>query len=160
MSFTQSTFVIFSSVSLALIAVDRMLVIVYPDLKQMSNKQVKKGLCWILSLNLQAFLLTIFSSFFCAIFYSPLFFMTKMIVIFEDASYCYVSWKKENNHKISWNSYVRNGSHRTHVWPSSLRASCSNTWYLHWLWADPTLVCAVCPTTLHRGSLLAADHKS
>ena len=41
MSFTQSTFVFFSSVSVALIAVDRMLVIVYPDVKQISNKQVK-----------------------------------------------------------------------------------------------------------------------
>ena len=40
MSFTQSTFVVFSSVSVALIAVDRMLVIVYPDVKQISNKQV------------------------------------------------------------------------------------------------------------------------
>ena len=98
MSFTQSTFVFFSSVSVALIAVDRMLVIVYPDVKQISNKQVKNF--WFNKISYQdsqAFLFSILSFFFCAIFSSPLFFMTKMYVLFEDASYCYEVFQKRSN---------------------------------------------------------------
>ena len=74
-SSSQSAFVFFSSTSVVLIAVDRLLYIAYP-----AGTQISTG---------QAFLLSAVGFVCCAAFSSPLFFFTKLEVLFLDASYCY-----------------------------------------------------------------------
>ena len=66
---------LFSSTSVCLIAVDRLLYIAYP-----SGTQICTG---------QAFLLSAVGFLCSAAFSAPLFFATKLQVLFVDASYCY-----------------------------------------------------------------------
>ena len=91
-SASQSAFVFFSSFSVVLIAVDRLLLIVYPRITQISTCQVRayNYLHYInFPPNMQAFNPSAFGALSCAAFSMPLFFFTKIQVIFKDASYCY-----------------------------------------------------------------------
>ena len=93
MSFTEGTFLSFSALSVARIAVDRMLIIVFPDIKQISIFFLKYTfLLALINLNniFQAFRLSFLSLLVCAIFSTPVLFITKMHVIAADVSYCYV----------------------------------------------------------------------
>ena len=66
---------LFFSTSVVLIAVDRLLYIAYP-----TGTQISTG---------QAFLFSAVGFLFSVAFSSPLFFATKLQVLFVDASYCY-----------------------------------------------------------------------
>ena len=95
-SSSQSAFVFFSSTSVVLIAVDRLLYIAYP-----AGTQISTG---------QAFLLSAVGFVCCAAFSSPLFFFTKLEVLFLDASYCYEVI--------------------LHIYPSLLHRRCQCQWIL------------------------------
>ena len=91
MAFAQSTFVFFSSISIVLIALDRMLVVALPEYPQITTKHVRGRFFEIrYNMNLfQAYYFSFIGLILACLFSAPIFLNTKMNVLFKDASYCY-----------------------------------------------------------------------
>ena len=100
-SSSQCAFVFFSSFSVVVIAIDRLLVVTHSSKLQITCKMVGRICTRVISqilmlyVLLQALGISVVGFFCCLLISSPLFYFTRLETIFLDASYCYeVTYQK------------------------------------------------------------------